>query len=319
MQLYEVPGTDICDSWYLMENGVCHAYFLEISKPDQPVGHMTSTDLRNWKYEGVALAPREDYWLNKNFLTGSIAKLDGRYYMLMPGDGSEVQGFAAAVSDDLYHWEFVSETPVIARRGQAYTFRYNDKELSAVVLADPYIYPEPDENGQFTAFINCKLCPKPENSDDFFCGQGCKDCKRNEYPANATAAVATFVSKDLLHWTPSKIACLTSCDRLETPCVWKHGDLWYMYGGETHWVLDENFNKTSEKHWNSLFVSEAFEGPYAPLHRIQLPGDPAWYIGKVITDTDGEEIFIANNPPHGAIGPFSMKYDKYGITFSQKV
>lgn len=296
MLLYELPGYRLNDSWYIKENGVYHAYFLEYSN-DRPldgsqynkqnVGHMTSSDMRNWKYEGTILTPKENFWLDKGIATGSVVKLNGKFYMLVTGNSYNCAGgFALAVSDDLYNWEFVGDKPVIDRT-EPFSFQYNNKQLKAMLLADPYIYPEPDADGYFTAFINSRIC---------------------DFPANCTAAIVTLKSKDLINWIPSKVACFAPFDRIETPAVWEKDGKWYMYAGEAYYILDENFNNLSQRNFNSFYVSNTMEGPYFHLNRLVLPDGEYGYIGKTLIDTDGEEIFTMNNPPVGAVGPYHMEY-----------
>ncbi len=65
MLLYTLDDRNISinDSWYAESGGVYHAFFLEFDRSlpagyqwsKQTIGHMTSSDLVNWNYEGTVI------------------------------------------------------------------------------------------------------------------------------------------------------------------------------------------------------------------------------------------------------------------------
>ena len=103
--LIERPGDlNSMDYWFFEENGVYHAYFLEIMpqtpqrKYDFRIGHAVYCDFLNWKYEGTVLDGYTDGWDNLHLATGSVAKLGDTYYMMYTGHATDRPGLGIAKS-----------------------------------------------------------------------------------------------------------------------------------------------------------------------------------------------------------------------------
>ncbi|MBQ7976668.1 MAG: hypothetical protein IJ300_13375 [Clostridia bacterium] len=311
MLVYGLENERINDSWYCKEGNTYHTFFLQCKERGCPqsCGHMTSTDLINWKYEGIVLEPKPGTWYDKTIATGSVAKYNGSWYMLFTGHSSETDkgealgGIGVAVSDDLMTWEVMGDDPVIKRCWQAtaygigYPCEYEGKTVTCYPLADPYVYPEPI-NGEYYIFINSYAA---------------------EYPINHRGGTAIFKTRDFLKFEPYKFAVIDSCDRMETVQVWEHNGRYYMYSGCVAMKIDENDATKLGKQINTnmIFVSDNIDGPYTSLQTLNLPKNPAFpdgkpYILKVFNSPEKKEIMMMNNIPYGVEGPFPVHYTPEG-------
>ena len=320
MLAYTLKNKRINDSWYCKEGDTYHAFFLEYGYDEpqkfqwthQSCGHMTSRDLVNWEYEGTILGPTENTWSDRGIATGSIAKYNGKWYLIFTGgdlySNSNI-GFGLMVSRDLSNWEVISKEPFIRaatplaspvmRDGEPtlsadtiYRFQYLDKHLNAHPIADPYIYPEAI-NGKYYIFVNSHIADAPKNH---------------------RGAVAIFETENFCDFKPYKIAAIDTCDRMETCQIWEHDGKWYMYSGCVYSTLDENNRITGQKNENWLFVSDSFDGPYSRRQLLQFPVHEQYpgtlYIAKVIKDLNGDDVMMINNIPYGAIGPYRIAYNQ---------
>ena len=286
------------DYWFFEENGVYHAYFLEVLDPTPErkhnlrIGHSVSYDFLNWKYEGTILDGYTDGWDNQHLATGSVAKLGDTYYMMYTGHSSDRPGLGIARSKDLYTWERVGDAPVIEEL-RHYTATYKGKEYKVRILADPYIYPEAI-GGYFYAYVNSWAIDRPYNS------RGCQ---------------LIFKSSNLIDWEPYKIAVMTDgLDRLETAQVWEHNGKWYMsFGGCFIDPSKGGFGNI----WNDNFVymAESFDGPYEKQSwsRLVYEGAPKRpYTQKQIKDPFGEDVMLASSPYDGVAWPYKIVYGEDG-------
>lgn len=301
--LMDMPGgLKTCDYWFIKENGIYHAFYLEIlenceNNNDQTIGHMTSTDFLNWEYQGTVLRGyRSGTWTNKQLATGSVVKYKNRYYMMFTGHSSTVTGLGMAVSDDLYTWEMVGTHPVISGN-VLYQSSYEGVNHACHVLADPYIYPEAID-GYYYAYVNSWAADQPKNS------RGCQ---------------VMFRSADMLHWEPYKIAILTDdLDRLETCQVWKYRNKWYMsFGGRR--VNPDGGDFDDVESANYIYMADRFDGPYLkqPWSKIGYETDQYYYIQKQITDPYGDDVMLVMAPYKGVLWPYKIHYGIDGkITFT---
>lgn len=311
MVVFELEGKGINDSWYCKEGDTYHSFFLEYESKGAPqsCGHIISKDLKNWEYLGVVLAPESDTWYDKSIATGSVAKYNGRWYMLYTGHSSQTDkgetlgGLGVAVSDDLMTWERIGDGPAIKRcwqeteYGKGYPFEYEGKTVFCYPLADPYVYPEP-VNGEYYIYVNSYAADRP---------------------INFRGATAIFKTRDFVTFKPHKIAVIDICDRMETVQVWKHGDKYYMYAGCVAMKIDEkDAHKLGKQiNTNMIFISDNIDGPYTRLQALDLPKNPNYpksnpYILKVFNDPEGREIMMMNNIPYGVEGPFPVHYTPEG-------
>lgn len=302
MLLYTLNGIRINDSWYCKDGDTYHAFFLTYPVDGDPAGmwssqscgHMSSKDLKNWEYHGTVLAPDNSIWNDKGIATGSVVKHDGVWYMLYTGIAFMGNGgLAVAKSNDLMTWERVGDGPQIPTC-QSYPVEYNGGTARCIPLADPYIYPEAVD-GRYYIFVN-----------SHFEGRG-----ENEH-----GMTGVFTTEDFVTFKPHKVAVLDNCERMETVCVWKHGDKFYMYAGIVQYLFDENGNRT-QRNTNHVYTSDNIDGPYVHRAELTFPREDAVdgkrpYIAKVITAPDGKEVMLANVIPQGAVGPYGISYREDG-------
>lgn len=288
-ELYTVRGKRIMDSWYCHDGHRYHAFFLEYPAQNAPadyynyqsIGHSSSPDMRHWEYHGTILSPDKGRWDDKGLATGSVVAHAGRWYILYTGKGScGRDGLGLAVSDDLYSWRRVSDRPAVDL-SKAVRAAYEGTEYDCLMLADPYIYPEPI-NGWYYAYVNAHAQGRPLNH------RGCQVLLR---------------SRDLMDWSAEKIALLDECDRTETAQVWEHGGKWYMYFGQV--FTKQEGGQTA---FNQIYMAEHFSGPFLPCGKSECQLGQYFYIMKLLQDTQGREVILANSPPDGVIGPFAVRY-----------
>ena len=77
----------------------------------QVCGHMMSKDLIHWEYAGNALKAEAGTWNDLGIATGSVAKYNGRWYMMFTANSvmADNCGIGGAVSDELITWEKLGE------------------------------------------------------------------------------------------------------------------------------------------------------------------------------------------------------------------
>jgi len=125
---FEIPGSYVWDFWFAWHEETIHLFFLTAPKtsdhadlrhPHARIGHATSQDLMNWKYEGIVLTPSAPpYWDDGTTWTGSVVKRpDGKWMMFYTGtmlsEERKYQRIGAAVSDDLFAWVKLGNGPLL--------------------------------------------------------------------------------------------------------------------------------------------------------------------------------------------------------------
>lgn len=222
--MYIRKDTDIGDvwPWYDEVSGLTHLYFLTAPSGTGrhwSIGHLVSRDLVDWEDRGIALAPgRSGCFDDFGLATGSIIRHDGRYYMAYTGHScDETLGkgdIGLAVSDDLDHWERVSENPVVVHDP-----RYYETEITGsrpfLHWRDPFLLREDDG-------IHMFLC-----------------ARRLDGPVKTRGTVAHLVSRDLLQWQtlpPLEVSPL--CEEMECPLVHKHGGRYYLFFSTHQELID---------------------------------------------------------------------------------
>ncbi len=112
-------GNYIGDSWYYVEGDTIHCFYLTCpaSVPRHgawDIGHATSSNLVDWTIHDLALRKGEtDSYDGLCPATGSVIHFGERYWMAYTGNWNGPQPTVAiAVSDDLYHWEKLTNNPV---------------------------------------------------------------------------------------------------------------------------------------------------------------------------------------------------------------
>lgn len=283
------------DYWFAVneETKTYHGYYLQypieadLTKRHghQWVGHAISKDLRNWETVEDALKPIPGTLNDKGIATGSVVRGDdGRWYKWFTLNGSKAKGLALAVSDDLFTWEQKPE--LFINKRETITAEWQGTTYEGMILADPYVHPE-KMDGFYWLTINTHILQPPA---------GLKK-----------GAVLMMKSKDLLTWVPHKFVAFPGLYvRCETTQTWEHNGKWYLFfggadgpGGSFH---------------NHIYMAGSFDGPYEaqPWSRTQLPDGEKFYIGKHITDLDGNEYFLAGMKYSALSKPYRVSYGEDG-------
>lgn len=293
-----------CDYWFIKENNVYHAFFLEFTEEENGerhshISHATSQDFLNWKYEGIVLYGWTDCWDNRDLATGSVVKYGDEYYMIYTSHSSTRPGLALAKSNDLYRWERVGDGPVLSG-SRRYRGKFEGNTHVCNILADPYIYPELID-GYYYMFVNSWAIDMPKNS------RGCQ---------------LILKSENLTDWTEAGLALLTEgLDRLETCQVWEHGGKWYMsFGG---CIIDPeggDFDGVDSR--NYIYMADSISGPYEkqPWSEVKYPDTTKWYyIQKQMLDPYGDEVMLPMSPFTGVLWPYYIDYSYDGTVSFRKV
>ena len=293
------------DYWYIIEDGVCHAFFLQYERDKdrahmhsrQTIGHAVSRDFKAFEYLGTVLEADKDTWNDLGVATGSVVRHEQRYYMLYTGKGISQHGVGLAVSDDLHHWQRYGDGPVLTtmldERCVDYHFEQNGETQNVQLLADPYVYPELID-GHYYCIINSWMKDLPKND------RGCQ---------------AMFKSKDLIHWEPHKIALHTpGIDRTETAQFWEKNGKWYLsFGGVVIKPDEGDFAAASMATF--IYMADCFDGPYLPQTwsklNIKVGGD--YYLFKAMDiPGQGDALLVLNGNAEGNFGPYRLEYGADG-------
>lgn len=213
--MFSLEGFHIGDVWPYHEDGseLVHLFFLIAPRSDQEkrwsIGHLTGRNLRDWEYHGVALAPgRPGCFDDRGLATGSVLKHGGRYYMAYTGHGraDRVKCGAAgmAVSDDLFHWERLRETPAARPDARFYETAVTGSR-DFLHWRDPFLFRDGDEFHMF-------LCARSKTG-----------------PVKTRGAVAHLASNDLLDWRAlPPLETEPFCEELECPQVYRIGERYHL-------------------------------------------------------------------------------------------
>jgi beta-fructofuranosidase len=154
----------IWDSWIADDGETYHLYFLQAPRSlldpgrrhtSAQIGHATSTDLINWTYQGVALAPgHRGAWDDLALWTGSTVRGDDgvwrMYYTAISGAGRGVrdQRIGLAESDDLFSWRRVGDKPLLEADPRWYaTLGLDDDPVASETWRDPFVFRDPAGDG----------------------------------------------------------------------------------------------------------------------------------------------------------------------------
>ncbi|MEM6504224.1 MAG: hypothetical protein AAF711_02020 [Planctomycetota bacterium] len=121
--MLQLPNQQIGDAWFFVHDDTCHAYFLTCPMHVKrhtlwDVGHATSRDLKSWDYLGLCFERAPEPAWDATLATGAVVEWDGRFVMAYTGHRTARVG--VALSDDLHHWERLSDAPVTAPEAPHY-------------------------------------------------------------------------------------------------------------------------------------------------------------------------------------------------------
>lgn len=157
-----LPDDWVWDSWIADDGERYHLFFLKAPRALRDpalrhtaarVGHATSSDLSDWSLHDDALAPAAGCWDDLAIWTGSVQRGDDgvwRFYYsaLSTSDGlsTEDQRIGVARSDDLFVWQRVGDTPLIAPDPRWYRTVAGAPGRSST-WRDPFVFADPDGAG----------------------------------------------------------------------------------------------------------------------------------------------------------------------------
>jgi len=299
------------DHWlYRAPDGVYHLYFLyderpepELNKPIWLVGHATSRDLVQWEEHAPVLRPDPERGVT-DIATGSVIAFENRFAMLVT---DQAKGICLAFSDDLYHWDWYTQNPVLPVYGEEYETReqMNANPDGCACWCDPYLFRVPGEESVYT-LINTRL--RDGKMED----RGC---------------IALAKSDDLIHWKMlPPILFPGYCKRCETPQILNRNGRWYLLLSCFPHLLSKEFQTSlCKEQLNTsalVYTSEQFDGGYTLAGEWALFENESCYICKIQEGTDGKDcvLTIKNNattypPRHGETGitlPYAVSYPDSG-------
>jgi beta-fructofuranosidase len=176
------PGNHIGDSWYLVEGGSVHCYYLTCPETLErhtawDIAHATSDNLVDWELQGIVLerGDAED-WDGSCLATGSVLRAFGRYWMAYTGRWNE-PGVAVglAVSDDPHCWAKVPYNP-ITRIDERYYEPVGSGSRPFPHWRDPFLF-------EYDGFVYHFVCARAADG-----------------PVNRRGAVGVARSADMVSW-----------------------------------------------------------------------------------------------------------------------
>ena len=286
----------IWDFWTVRDGATTHLFYLTAPKaiphPDDRhghaiVGHATSADLLHWKNLGTTLLPSsEPAFDDGTTWTGStIKRPDGRWMMFYTGtrrsENPRVQRIGAAVSDDLHHWEKLSENPLLVTDPRWYeTYDFNatgEQPWHDEAWRDPWVYADPSGIGWRMLFT----------------------ARSRSGPAKGRGVIAQAWSPDLVKWTAEKpFFEIGYYGEMEVPQLFEFNGWWYCLFCNGARFQDPAYAATGKSGGLSgthYLRAKKPEGPFELAEHRFFAGDPACrlYAGRMVPGQDGQPKFMA--------------------------
>ncbi|MDN3552038.1 levansucrase [Halomonas almeriensis] len=219
--MLELADKWIWDSWYVEDQGLWHAFFLQADRalgdPEQrhwhvSHGHATSTDLVHWSYQGTVLAPSPTPAFDDcSVWTGSVVKGDDNLWHLFYTGTSHAenglhQRIGHATSTNLHDWH--KQGLALERRGpnaECYEphlpERWKDESMR-----DPWVIRDPEGDGWLMFFT-----ARSPFADDTL----------------AAGAIGLARSPDLYQWSLEPPVFVGGFGEIEVPTVFEKNGRWY--------------------------------------------------------------------------------------------
>ena len=208
--MFAEPGGALIDHSFIEKDGVMHLFYnrgyigyLWDQRFVDSIGHATSRDLLHWDIHPPVLTAEAGGHDDYQVWSPGVVAYEGRYYMFYTGVNFNIaQAIMVAVSDDLYHWEKISRTPVwtAGEWCQWDASRWSDCRDSMVFL---------DDDG--TAYM-------------YYCSSyvGEDGVRR--------PCVGAASSRDLLHWEERGFIAIPDVPHnAESPYVLKKDGTYYLF------------------------------------------------------------------------------------------
>lgn len=317
---FHPPGMWTWDNWFAHDGAQWHAFYLQLPQAVgvdrrwkdndfyKHVGHATSADLRVWQDQGPALCALSGTWNDRHIATGSIARHEGRWWMVFTGRGTRGDGAGLVVSDDLMTWQPAQSGPLFPLTGTwsgeveggVFVSTWMGEKRRWVGISDPYLVPEAGAEGWFTLVLCARVL---------------------DVPLARSGCLAVLKSRDLRRWENPSILAWPGCfERMETPQLWQRNGRWHLsFGGvldkawaEANPALLPEAARNRPSHQNYAYALPDPKGPAgeATLRHIAVP--PGHYIMKVlnVTETEDVAIFTRTVGNHSGISrPYPVTYD----------
>jgi len=206
---------------FLRANGLFHIFYmrdnLAVNKDstEHDFGHAVSSDLVHWTQLSPVMAVRPDKWDNAHVWAPHVVEQNGIYYMYYVGVTYEpfawtwYQRIGIATSTDLMNWTRYDQ-PVYG--GDRIPWAYADSsQFDGSQCRDPYLMPDPDNPGQWLMYF----VTEPATAH----GQLIVGVARNSGGFTPFQDVGPIWSTDAAHYW----------GWVESPCVFQHDGLWYMF------------------------------------------------------------------------------------------
>ncbi len=275
----------IWDSWYVVDHGQIHAFYLMVSKdlphPDlrhinARVGHSVSRDGREWTHLPDALGPSDgDGFDSQAIWTGSIVRDAGRWHLFFTGINKVsqigIQAVGHAVSDDLVTWTRLDSGPAV-RAARPYLVAA-DSPVASEPFRDPWVF-RLDDGWHMTLTAT---------------------------DADGWGTVAHATSPDLGEWTlHSPLVSYSRLDQIEVTQVVQIDDSWHLI-----FCMQPRDVHRDGVHGSYATYSAPMEGPLGPIDLDRAtPLGEGIYAGRVLESAGGWHLFgfVDDGSPEGFTG-----------------
>lgn len=273
----------IWDSWIADDGENYHLFFLQAPRSlldpgrrhtSAQIGHATSTDLIEWTYQGIALAPgHRGSWDDLALWTGSTVRGDDgvwrMYYTAIStaGHGVRDQRIGLAESDDLFHWRRVGDTPLLEADPRWYaTLGLAHDSAASETWRDPFVFRDPGGDG-WHMYITARAKGATRLDD---------------------GVIAHARSADLLHWEigppVSEPAGFGQLEVLQTRLVEGRPVLVFTCGYEEQGA---DRQQQTQQYCTWSVPGDSLTGPWDITKAQPFVGEPDLFAAPLIQDRSG--------------------------------